>query len=239
MRKKLDKNYWLFRRPLAHRGLYDNVTLPENSLPAYENAIKNNFGIELDVQMTKDGELVVFHDDNVNRMCGVDRDIREMTFEEVRKLRLKNTDCQIKTFREVLDFIDGRTGILIEIKHQLYKGIEEKIIAELKGYDGDFALQSFIPYIMTKVRKLAPEYVSGMLSTLEYSPLASKFINYAMHHFWFKLMLNCDFYNIRVCDLKKVAKYTKDRPKICWTVRSEEDKLLAEKYADNYIFELY
>ena len=134
---------WIVKTPIAHRGLHDKNN-PENSLPAFEKAIEHNFAIETDLQMTKDGVIVVFHDDYLNRMTDAVGDVREKTFDEIKNLTLKNSNQKIPTFDEFLSFVDGKVPLLIEIKDHKNIGIkEEKIADALKNYKGKFAIQSF------------------------------------------------------------------------------------------------
>ena len=100
---------------IAHRGLH-NDKFPENSLSAFENAVKNGFAIENDIHLLADGNVVVFHDDNLKRMCGDDKKINELTLEEVKQYRLKGSDEQIPTLKECLDLVDGKVPLLIEFK---------------------------------------------------------------------------------------------------------------------------
>ena len=106
---------WLFDRPIAHRGLHDEQ-YPENSMPAYEQAIAHNFNIEIDVHVSKDGEVVVFHDDNLKRVCGVDKLVKDCTVKELKSYPLANSEYVIPTFKEFLALVDGKVGILCEIK---------------------------------------------------------------------------------------------------------------------------
>lgn len=234
MKKKND--LWLYTTPIAHRGLFDN-DFPENTEPAFLNAIECGYAIEMDVQMTADNVLVVFHDNNLLRTCGVDKDIRETTYQELKSLRPNGKNYPILTFSEFLKLIDGRTPILIEVKHQLRKGVENLLVEQLKNYDGLFAVQSFNPNIVKKVSKLAPHFIVGVLCTREISKLCSPIINKFMHVFAFKLYVPFDFLSVRVQDLpinhKRACKYNV----IAWTIRSEEDIKIAEKYAKNIIFE--
>ena len=101
-------------RAFAHRGLYEaDQSVPENSLPAFCRAVEAGYGAELDVQMTKDGEVVVFHDDDLKRGCGIDGRICDMTLEEVRALRLFGTDEQIPLFADVLEIFDGKQPLIV------------------------------------------------------------------------------------------------------------------------------
>ena len=103
-------------RNFAHRGLYDNEKgVPENSLAAFRAAMQAGYGCELDVQFTKDKKLIVFHDNDYKRACGVDKPVWELTFEEARQLSLFGTDERIPTFREVLDVVDGQNPLIVEI----------------------------------------------------------------------------------------------------------------------------
>lgn len=236
MKKRIDNNYWLFNIPITHRGLYDNEN-PENTLIAYELSIKNGYAIELDVQMSSDNVLVCYHDDNLKRVCGIDKDIREITYEEIKTLRPNGTNHCISTFKEVLDFIGGRVPICIELKTQKQSGLEEKVVELLREYKGEYVVQSFNPLMVRKIIKLAPEMVTGVLVTREPSKLAGKFVNYAMHKLWFRFFVNFDFINMRIQDLpiygKKLQKYNA----ICWTAKTNEDVKIAEQFAKNIIFE--
>ena len=99
----------------AHRGLW-NAQRPENSLSAFRSAVDAGYGIELDVHRTKDGVLVVHHDDNLKRVCGVDRRIAQSTLAEVRACHLSGTDEVVPTFDEVLEAVGGRVPLIVELK---------------------------------------------------------------------------------------------------------------------------
>ena len=104
---------------IAHRGFFDNKKgVPENSIPAFQKAVEYGFGIELDVQLSKDGYLLVFHDDNLKRMCGVDKKLREMNYEEILQYSLLNTNEKIPLFTEVLKVIGGKVPLIVEVKYE-------------------------------------------------------------------------------------------------------------------------
>ena len=126
---------WLTDVYVAHRGLFDNEKgIPENSLPAFELAVKNGFGIETDVQMSKDGVLVVFHDDSLKRMTGAEGNLVDYTFDELRALRLIGTEYQIPTFEEFLAAANG-VNLVVEIKtHANIGEVEQKVYDALKNY---------------------------------------------------------------------------------------------------------
>lgn len=147
----------------AHRGFHD-LDHPENSCAAFARACAAGYGIELDVQMTRDGHLVVFHDDDTARMTGRDGLIRDMTLSEVRALRLSGGGEEIPTLDEVLETVDGRTPMLIEIKTAPGIGaITAKVVARLKSYRGAYVMESFDPFCLSWLRKNAPEIIRGVL----------------------------------------------------------------------------
>jgi hypothetical protein len=96
----------------AHRGVHDNIRIPENSIIAFKEALNNKLNIELDVQLTKDNILIVFHDNNLKRMTGIDKNINELTYNELRNLKLLNTNEHIPTFKDVLE-LKGNSAKLI------------------------------------------------------------------------------------------------------------------------------
>jgi glycerophosphoryl diester phosphodiesterase len=147
----------------AHRGLY-GLDCPENSRAAFARACEAGYGVELDVQMTRDGHLVVFHDDDAARMTGRDGLIRDMTLSEVRALNLAGSAEGIPTLDEVLATVDGRAPMLIEIKTAPGIGaITEKAVKRLKSYRGAYVVESFDPLCLFWLRKNAPEIIRGIL----------------------------------------------------------------------------
>lgn len=148
----------------AHRGLWSE-SVPENSLPAFRLAVENGYGIELDVHLTQDDALVVFHDDNVKRMCGVDRLISDMTLAQVRALRLKDTDCLIPTLDEVLETVDGKVPLIVEIKPDArLSELCAAACARLRAYAGPYCVESFHPMAVRWFRINAPEVIRGQLA---------------------------------------------------------------------------
>lgn len=102
---------------IAHRGLFNNNSdAPENSLAAFRNALEHGFGMELDVQLTKDGKLVVFHDFDLKRMCGVHKKLTELTYAELEQYSLKNSTEKIPLFSDVLELVNGKVPLVVEIK---------------------------------------------------------------------------------------------------------------------------
>lgn len=150
----------------AHRGLFDNEkVIPENSLAAFGRAVNAGYGIELDVQLTKDDQLVVFHDAALKRMCGVEGNVWDYTLEELKSFRLKNTAEVIPTFEEALKLIDGRTPLIVEYKmdRPLTK-VCELGNQLLRKYRGVYCIESFHPLALMWYRKHRPDVMRGQLS---------------------------------------------------------------------------
>ena len=161
---RITKDSFLLNKPIAHRGLWGNG-VTENSLSAYLKAAERGYPIEIDLYLSKDGELFSFHDKTLLRMTGEKGFIYDKTAAELKKLRLKGTDETIPTFDEVLRITEGKIPLLVEIKNQPDKTVVDKTVARLKSYRGEFAVQSFNPFYIARVKKLAPEFIRGILAT--------------------------------------------------------------------------
>lgn len=149
----------------CHRGFWDKEA-PENSLAAFEKSFEHGLGVELDVQPTADGKIVVFHDTNVKRMCGIDRVLSEMTFEEVSELRLGGTEHGIPLFSEVLSVLKDMP-VSCEIKTAgaaFDSEFLENVYHMLKNYEGDFNVISFNPFVLEWFKNNHPEVIRGQLS---------------------------------------------------------------------------
>lgn len=242
---------WLFDRPIAHRGLHD-AQYPENSMPAYEKAIENNFNIEIDVHVTMDGEVVVFHDDNLKRVCGVNKTIKRCTLAELKTYPLRNKDGQpteytIPTFKEFLALVDGKVGILCEIKGM--NPLDHRIVRETikvlneVNYTGNIALQSFDFGAVIYARRHS-NYAVGELCTWS-SPLWKKIprsiFTLFMGQCWINLVSRPHFVAYDVRAVPPINLWIKlwgcFRPVLMWTVNTERRVKWAQKYANNIIFE--
>lgn len=151
----------------AHRGLHTrDKSIPENSIAAFSLAADKGYGIELDVQLTKDGYVVVFHDDTLSRVCGVDGKVIDYTYSELQKFSLCGTDQKIPLFSDVLSVINGRSPILCELKTCGRKNRElcEKTYGFISGYRGDLCIESFDPIIVRWFRLHAPDMLRGQLA---------------------------------------------------------------------------
>ncbi|MBO4423724.1 MAG: glycerophosphodiester phosphodiesterase, partial [Clostridia bacterium] len=155
-----------YGRNVAHRGLYEkDQSVPENSLAAFRAAAESGYGVELDVQLSSDGEVMVFHDDDLGRVCGVDRSVCSQSYEELKKLRLSGTDESIPLFSEVLGLINGRVPLIVELKNgKRNKELCRKTLDLLSGYNGDYCVESFNPMIVSWFRFHAPSVLRGQLA---------------------------------------------------------------------------
>ncbi|MCR4723098.1 MAG: glycerophosphodiester phosphodiesterase [Eubacteriales bacterium] len=150
----------------AHRGLYDNIGIPENSLAAFRRASENGYGTELDIQYTKDRRIVVFHDDTLERMCGRPGRIDDYTYEELKAFRLLDTDERIPLFSEVLEAMNG-APVICELKSQKeFRSTEicGLAVGMIKDYRGFICVESFDPFIVKWFRLNHPEIIRGQLA---------------------------------------------------------------------------
>ena len=166
-------------RNFAHRGLHSrDRSVPENSLKAFDLAAEAGYGIELDVQLSKDGQVVVFHDDTLNRVCGIDARVDELNYAELRDLSLLDTEEKIPLFSDVLAVIRGRGPLIVELKNgRSNKELCEKTCEMLRKYNGEVCIESFNPMIVAWFRFHAKEFLRGLLSAPkeEYEGQTSKF----------------------------------------------------------------
>lgn len=227
----------------AHRGLHDDV-VPENSLAAFRLAAKKGYGVELDVQMTKDGQLVVFHDGTLKRMTGVDGWLRDYTFEELEEFRLLDTDEKIPLFKDVLEVL-GHTGLVCEIKGDngnMNYELCEKTWQQLKDYQGSWCMESFSPFLVRWFKENHPQIVRGQLSChLHKNDGPNAFFCFCMTH----LLVNCisrpDFIAYRHKDTAMLGYWCCSHLfhplLIAWTARGPKEQEEAWKHFDSVIFE--
>lgn len=218
-------------KKIAHRGIFDNIDIPENSLKAFEKAIKYNYPIELDIQLTKDNKLIVFHDENLKRMSNINKNIKDISIQEINEYKLLNTDETIPTLSDVLNLVQGKILIIIEIKNiKNYKKLISILRHELKTYNGEIIIQSFHSKVINKIKRY---YTSGLLLTSKYKNLKYNIIFHTIQQIYCKP----DFISINYKLLKyKYYKNLANKYKTyIWTIKRKEDidKYKAENY--NYI----
>ena len=244
------------RRPLgepfistkyAHRGLHDEK-LPENSLPAFSAAVEAGFGIELDVRLTKDGKMVVFHDDTLTRMCGVDARVDEKAYDELLRYKLLDTDCKIPTFSEVLEVVCGKVPLLIEIKEDAgNKNVSLTLVKELCGYTGEYIIESFNPLSLGVIKKAMPAASRGFLSQrflksenkAYHKPLYFILQNLLLNRIASPAFIAYDI-NGRAAFSLRLSRWLFGAVTVAWTVRSKEEEEIAKRAGfKTIIFENY
>ena len=211
---------------IAHRGYFDvNKGIPENSLPAFQRAVEKGYGIELDVQLTKDKQLVVFHDETLTRMCGVDKKVRDCTYKELQQFRLQGSKETIPLFTEVQKIVTSDTPWIIEVKPE--------------G-------ESFHPAVLHWLRRHEPQVIRGQLSSNMFRQKIMKqgfFAKFALTNlltnFWAKpdfIAYNHEYVaqpSYRFCRKLYHAKHA------AWTLRSEKELEKAEKNFSIFIFDSF
>lgn len=233
------KTSWVLQKPIAHRGLY-NFNLPENSLAAFENAVEHGFAIELDVRIIDDQTIVVFHDEKLSRMTDRDGYVTNLKASDLDDIKLAKTEFGIPTFEKVLETVNGKVPLLIELKKaEKSTTLEEKLLEMLKGYSGEYAVESFDPYSMQYFYKNAPTIMRGQLSSyFHHRDIdASRREKKMLKKLKFNDVSHPDFIAYKVTNLPN--KYVKNAglPVIAWTVKSELQAQKARELCDNYIFE--
>ncbi len=231
---------------IAHRGLYNNKYIPENSMRAFQNAIDNGYGIELDVQLTADEELVVFHDSTLKRMCAQKKRISECTFEELCQYNLLCTDQKIPLFEDVIKLVGGRVPLLIEVKaHGDVIRTTVALDKIMRNYIGTYAVQSFHPSVCAWYKKYRPNVTRGLLSTnyrknkIKLNPIQQFALTNLMANFYAKP----DFiaYNHKYADQfsYRLAKKLYNFENAAWTIRSPEELERARKDFGIFIFDSF
>lgn len=243
MASRIPANHWLRNIKIAHRGLHDE-TIPENSLLSYQKAAELGLAIEIDVYLTLDDQIVVFHDSTLNRMTGVDKKITQCTLAELKQLRLNNTDQTIPTLQEVLDVCEGKSPLLIEIKGESTKvGKLEQIMYDmLKNYKGDFAIQSFNPFSVKWYADNAPEIIRGVLSSYFMGEKIKWYKKLLVKRLLMNGSINPDFVSYDQVNMpNNICKKERNKGRLIinWTVTSKEREEELREYYDNIIFENY
>lgn len=213
-------------RKIAHRGVFNNTSIPENSMSAFKKAISLHLGIELDVQLTKDNVLIVFHDDNLYRMTGINQDVSKAIYSDIKKYHLLDSKETIPTLQEVLELVQDKVFLDIEIKSTRKKReIVDLLEKTLYGYH-NYVLQSFDPRIVRYLKKKNPTMMVGYLM--------NRSIN--LYHIFLnsKLMIRyskADFLAIhkKLLDTKKIQELKKKMPIFVWTIK-KKDNISDEDY---------
>lgn len=236
-----NKMNWLLDMKIAHRGYHSAKLAPENSIGAFKNAISEGFAIELDVHILKDDRIVVFHDDNLERMTGYKKNIEECTYDEIMGLELLETSEKIPLLKEVLDVVNGTVPLMIELKNKGKVGrLEQKLYDQLKIYKGDFVLQSFNPYSMGWFKKNAPEIIRGQLSGSYINEQLGFYKKILLENLLLNRISKPHFVNYEIMYLSNLAvKIQKQRNIVVlgWTAKNEAEYKKGMQECDNVVFE--
>lgn len=231
MKKESSDNMFEFSDIISHRGIHDNQTIYENTLEAFKKAIDKGYSIEMDIRLTKDNKLVVFHDQNTKRITGIDKIVEKSTYQE---LNQQNT-IHIPLLEEVLDLVDGQVSLLIEIKQPNKVGkLESNLMTLLTNYSGKYAIQSFNPQVLYWFKKNYPHILRGQLSSHlknKNIPLYQKFI---LKNMLLNPIIKPHFisYKYNELPINKIKYYQKKNIKVLgWTITNKEDY---QKYKDIY-----
>ncbi|MHB1452641.1 MAG: glycerophosphodiester phosphodiesterase family protein [Saccharofermentanales bacterium] len=229
----------------AHRGLHGMAPgTPENSLKAFEAAVRNGYGAELDVQLTKDGQAVVFHDSDLKRMFGVDRKLNELLYSDISTLLIPGSDAFIPLFADVLKIFEHQAPLIIEIKTQGNgKAVCRKVDAILSTYKGAYCIESFNPYVVGWYRKHRPGIVRGQLASdfFREKSKARLLVKLSMTYLLLNFRNRPDFIAYNHADSGNMSFRLCRRLfrtfAVAWTVRSREQYAEAGKNFDCIIFE--
>ena len=229
----------------AHRGLHGGG-VPENSLSAFALAVEGGYGIELDVHTSKDGVAVVFHDGTLDRMVGKEGRVADFTAAELSEMRLLGSVEKIPTFAEVLKLVGGRVQLLVELKQDAGEVGVAKAAAELlRGYEGDFIVESFNPFTLAEFGKEMPDVRRGILSQkFTENPKYREFKYVLSQNLLLNVVCKPDFVALKHNHASffpfRAVKALYKPISLAWTVRSqeEEDAAFANGF-DSVIFENY
>jgi glycerophosphoryl diester phosphodiesterase len=238
--------------PITHRALHDITDgRPENSRAAIRAAIAAGYGIEIDLQISKDGQAMVFHDYDMNRLTEAEGEIRDYTAAELAQIPLRHGDEGVPSFAEVLELVAGQVPLLVEIKDQdramgpNVGALQAAVAKDLVGYEGPLALMSFNPHTIAEMAELAPDVPRGLV-TYSFASEEAKALpeDYRTH-----LAEIRDFDRVGACFISHYFAELEDAPVarlkaqavpiLCWTIRSAEDEAKARTVADNVTFEGY
>ena len=225
----------------AHRGLHSrDKSIPENSLPAFERAAHEGYGMELDVQLSRDGKVVVFHDDTLDRVCGVHARVDEKTWAELQELRLCGTEYRIPLFSEVLDTVRGRGPLIVELKSgRRNRELCEKTYAMLQNYRGEACIESFNPFIVMWFRFHANDLLRGQLAspTKSYPDSMSRFRAFLLSHCLMNVFSRPQFIAYKIGYRPPTVRLAEQlgAMKVGWTSHEPRN----EKGRDAVIFEFY
>lgn len=232
-------------RYYAHRGLHSNPDkVPENSLSAFKLAVEQNYGIEMDVQLSKDDIPVVFHDFTLKRVCRMNKKVRELTYEELKKLHLNQSNEIIPTLEEVLAMVNGKVPLIIEFKVQyLDTSVCDITAPMLEKYKGSYCIESFNPLVLFWYRRKRPQIVRGQLASnlIKDKEVGSRTLFFVLQNLLLNFITKPDFisfnYKYRKMLSFSLCKHLYRTPTFAWTIRSQKSLEESRGSFDYFIFD--
>lgn len=246
MFKRHDMTPWMGRY-YAHRGLHQSKKkTPENSMSAFKLAVEQKYGIELDVQLTKDKIPVVCHDYCVKRVCGVDKKICDMTLEELQQLKLYTSNETIPTFESVLNLINGQVPLIVEFKVEAQDTSVCDIAAPmLDRYKGQYCIESFNPLVLLWYKKNRPSIIRGQLSSNlnKDKEEGNKKLYFILSNLLLNFLTKPDFiaYNHIHTNMLSfsICRKLYHVPMFAWTIQSQEALEESKASFDYFIFDKF
>ncbi len=239
---------WLTERPVAHRGLHDaSAGVIENTPGAVKAALSYGFAIEVDLQISKDGEAMVFHDDTLDRLTTSRGKVAARTAKQLARVNFKDTKDCMWSLSDLLQLVRGVVPLMLEIKSQWDNvGPLEKRVAEVLGtYDGPVCVMSFNPQSVIAMKALAPTLIRGLVAARfadipEWAHLSDR-QRFKMRHLLYAFEADVDFiaYHVKALPAPApwIARTVLKKPLLSWTVRNEQDRRTVRHWADQMIFE--
>jgi len=239
---------WLTARPIAHRGLHDAARgVIENTAGAVRAAIAANYGIEVDVQVSRDGEAMVHHDDVLGRLTEGEGRLDSLTAAELKLVPFRGSDEHMMTLGDLCDLVGGRVTILVELKSR-FDGdtrLPGRVASVLSSYRGPVAPMSFDPNQLLLLRQKSPRLVRGIVAA-KYRPhpywdLMPPWMRHGMGYLVTALTARPQFVAYAVANLPALAplaaRHVFGLPLLTWAVRTAAERQIAERWADQMIFE--
>ena len=232
---------FLKEKYIAHRGLHDkSIGILENTMDAFSKALENGYPIELDVHILKDNSVIVFHDNDLNRMANIDKKIKDMTYNEIKQIKLIDGKSTIPLLTDVLKLVDGKVPILIELKYDVKIGLlEDEVMNILKDYKAKYAIHSFRVRSILYLKKHYPFVLRGQLVSNIHGGRRHVITGFYSKHMLFNFLTKPDFisFDVRLLPDRKIKKLKNKKLILGWTVRSEKSLEKSLKYCDNVIVE--
>ena len=231
----MQKFPWLTERPIAHRGYHDlNRKVWENTLSAFARAADAGFAIECDLQYAADAVPVVFHDDDLKRLCGIEGDVRQCTAAELGLLKVGGTEDGVPTLRRLLDLVKGRVPLVLELKGREGDddGFAMAVLDTIEDYDGPVALMSFDHWLLKDLTAIGTSRPVGLTAE------GARPENFAVHEEAMQLGLDFISYHYGHLPNPFISRQRElGRKVITWTVRDDAARTITTENADQMTFE--